>query len=673
MANETTTSTGNTNGELVIIPTVDYSEEEIKFRSRLLTEMMDARNQRETTHDEFDGQTFSQYCESNRKLANAYIQPKRNKQDTNYVSGTIRQKLTAILSLINNLSLTPEVMAYNSDMIQEVTLGQGIEDIILKTEQLDNDDEKKLARQYTLIEQGTVFIEECWYDKWILEKELNKPFDGTNTDSISWITRKKKIDSLPTRNILVNENVFLGDITQPDIRKQPYIFTVEQIPRGEAESIYGNWKRWKNVSKDVSYLQQVPVDTQYNKNWSLTELKKDHVEVVKYQNRYRNEYAIFLNGVLMTPAGMPLMRKWGEELEYSITSQILWLISPHFCYGKSLGSIMRGKEGLLNEFYRNAILKTQASFNPARGNLTGQVLSSRIFFPGTITNGLDPDKIKPLGETSGLTKSELAMIQEIQKGMEEDVPSTGLAGKNPIGVNRMTATQSVNMKTQSDILTTLTIFACTMLEVKVGTMRMYNILENWFEPIGTKVIDDVAGAKVYLKNKYRKIAVDKVIEGEGPGQAVINVTEEEMTPLDIYRKEEKIQKETGKPTRITNLNPEIIKNAKLTWYVVVNQKQKKTSDLSKVLFSEMLNSALTFFGPRVQLDHMAERFAGVWGEDPTKMFGEMPEMEVDENGNPIDPNSTEAMGMNGARGSIFPKSMKEAGKPTRPSVNSITG
>ena len=129
------------------------------------------------------------------------------------------------------------------------------------------------------------------------------------------------------------------------------------------------------------------------------------------------------------------------------------------------------------------------------------------------------------------------MIQEIQKGMEDDIPSTGLSGKNPIGVNRMTATQSVNMKAQSDILTTLTIFACTMLEVKVGTLRMYNILENWFEPIGTRVVDGIEGAKAYLQDKYRKISVDKMIEGEGPGQSIINVTTEESTPLDIYRKE----------------------------------------------------------------------------------------------------------------------------------------
>lgn len=641
----------STGAEEEIIEVVNYSEKEINYRGKLLREMYNSRVLREQPHDEFDGMTYSQYCESNRKLANAYITPKKNKTDTNYVTGSVRQKMTAVLSMLNNMSLVPEVMAFNEDIVQEVSLGQGVEDIIFKTDTLDNDDEKKLARQFTLLEQGTVFIEECWYDKYILEKELVKAFDG-KVSNFEYIERKKKIDSLPTRNILVPENVFLGDITQPDIRKQPFVFTIEQIPYAEAESIYGNWERFKYVSRDVKYFSQSPESTEYNSNWSLTELKKGHVEIVKYQNRYANEYSIFINGVLMTPVGLPLPRKWGDEPEYNITSQILWLIDPHFAFGKSLGSIMRGKESLLNEFYRSAITKTQLSFNPARANQSGYNLSSKMFMPGVITNGLDADKVKVLGESSGMTKSELAMIQEIQKGMEEDVPSNGLSARNPIGANRITATQSQNIKTQSEVLITLTIFAAVMLETKVGTLRMYNILENWFEPIGEKLV--VSDAKQYLLKKYRKVSVDKMIDNEGPGQSIVDITTEVTDPLKVYREEKRIKRQTGKPVKINKINPDFIKFGKYTWYIVVNQKIKKTSDLAKVLFGEMLDKAISTFGPKVNMDHMSERFAAIWGEDPTKMFtGPAPVRQ------PI----TEGMKPNGARGSIIPKSMTEAGKP----------
>jgi hypothetical protein len=44
---EKTSSTGNTDVLKDITPIVDYSKEEISFRGRLLTEMMDARNARD--------------------------------------------------------------------------------------------------------------------------------------------------------------------------------------------------------------------------------------------------------------------------------------------------------------------------------------------------------------------------------------------------------------------------------------------------------------------------------------------------------------------------------------------------------------------------------------------------------------------------------------------------
>jgi transketolase len=40
-----------------------------------------------------------------------------------------------------------------------------------KTNELDGDEEKKLLRQSTLLEQGTVFVEEIWKENWVLEKD----------------------------------------------------------------------------------------------------------------------------------------------------------------------------------------------------------------------------------------------------------------------------------------------------------------------------------------------------------------------------------------------------------------------------------------------------------------------------------------------------------------------
>lgn len=654
------------------IPAPDYSNEELDYLGKLRVEMATARNQRETKHDEFDGMTYQQYCESNRKGANAYIEPKKNKEDTTFVTGTTRQKIQALLSILNNINLSYEVKAYNERAVEIVEMGKAIEEIIAKTNELDGDEEKKLLRQYTLLEQGTVFIEEIWKNEFVLEKEETIPFDGTNLKEAKWNKFYKKISDGPSRNILLNENVYLGDITIFDIAEQPFLFTIEQMPYDKAKSIYGDWERWKNVNKDnIKYFDLAPTTSTYNNNWSLSEVIKDHVEIVKYQNRFKNEYAIIINGTLMTPVGLPLPRKWGRGVEYNITKQTLGS-KPHWAYGVSIPQVLKTKQYILDEMMRLAILKTQKSFSPTRFNMSGTVLSSRAFMPGKIIHGIDPDKIKTDSESQGMTKSELAMIQQIQSSMEDDSPSQSLAGKNPVGVSRQTATQAQQQKQAAEVMTTLVIFAASMLELKCGNLRMWNVIENWFEPIGQKVVDvmDINGIRQVLENKYRVVSVDKNVEGEGPGQSIVNIVDEEQIPdpMKVYREEEKIKKLTGKPTRIKYINAEAVKSGRFMFYGVVTQKQKKNSDLEKVLFSEMVQGAKNFF-PNVNDDYLSERYAAVWGESPTKMFKKMGEMPtVDEEGNPI-----EATGVSGAgaRGSIFPQSMKKAGKPSRPSINSM--
>ena len=97
------------------VPAPTYTQEEIDYIGKLKVEMATARDQREYKHDEFDGMTYVQYCESNRKGANAFIEPKKNKEDTTFVTGTTRQKVHALLSILNNINLSYETKAYNDD------------------------------------------------------------------------------------------------------------------------------------------------------------------------------------------------------------------------------------------------------------------------------------------------------------------------------------------------------------------------------------------------------------------------------------------------------------------------------------------------------------------------------------------------------------------------------
>lgn len=645
-----------------------YSAEEQNYINARVVEMVMARNVRETPHDEFDGMTYIQRCEANRKDANTFIRPRRNKEDTNYVSGTVRQKINTYLSYLQNLSIEPEIHAFNDRNVEDVTIGSALTDISTKLTLMDNDDEKRLQRQYVLLEQGEVFVEEIWPEYYEVVKEMKKPFDGQTFDK-NWSEREVKKANGPTRNILLNENVYLGDITCFDMDDQPFIFTVQQVPWEVAELEYGTWARWKHVPKHVKYLAQPIPSSLYNQNWSLTEVQKGSVEIVKYQCRTRNEFAIFVNGILMTPVGLPIPRKWGrdgESVRYNVTKQVLGIISPFFAYGKGIPATLKTKAYILDEMNRLAILKSQQSYQPPRWNMSGVVLSSRMFMPGKINNGLDGSKVGTLVDSNGMTKSELQMIQYLQKGMDDDVASNTSLNGQVIGAGRMSATQSRQMAQQADMMMTLSVFAATMLETKLGTLRLYNIMENFFDPIDT-TLDDT---KEKLINKYRSINVEKVIPGQGPGQSIVEVSENGTTPEELNKRVDKIKADTGKPTQLTVLHKDLMKTLAYSFFVTAVPKPKKNSDLTKVLFNEMFEKAKEF--PNLNVDYMSERFAVVWGEDPTKMF------KKGDQSAPADGAGADAPGKGnpaptgkGARGKMINKNMMKVGGPKAPTASDM--
>lgn len=107
-------------------------------------------------------------------------------------------------------------------------------------------------------------------------------------------------------------------------------------------------------------------------------------------------------------------------------------------------------------------------------------------------------------------------------------------------------------------------------------------------------------------------------------------TEKVPTSEEIRETEENMKRETGRPIRIIALNPKEIKEAKLTWVVTVNPREKRSSEASKLMFRAEVQDAIAL-GLQLKQSYIQERFAEVWGDDPSKMF---------EQGQPATPGGT---------------------------------
>ena len=136
---------------------IKYSEKDKTYIGDIKKRLELARDARNQTHTEFDGMTYNEYFSSNEKGANTHIEPKKNKYDSNFQSGTIRNKMMPVVSNIANLNLSPDISAHDKDNVLINKLGNGMEHIIYETEELEGDEEKKIEREWELIKQGDVF------------------------------------------------------------------------------------------------------------------------------------------------------------------------------------------------------------------------------------------------------------------------------------------------------------------------------------------------------------------------------------------------------------------------------------------------------------------------------------------------------------------------------------
>lgn len=605
-----------------------YTPDEIAYLTRLWARVESAVEQREQNHPELDGMTYSEYHDANEKLANTYIEPKKNPEDSTFQSGTARDKLYALLAALNNLDLSPDVSAFDENNIRIGTLGNAMEDTILKTAEIDGDEEKKFRRQEELLKQGTVFTEEIWDERWMMDKKVQGGgrFTG-KVKGLTWTAKLKRAISRPTRNLVSGLSVFLGNIRQYDFNLQPYFFTMDVKDYLEAKEMFGTWERWDFVPEDFS-IPKIFDDTDqtYGNVWQRLNIENGQAVIIRYQDKYNNEFAVIINGVLMTPVGLPLTLVNGFA-EYNLIQQNFEPINDKFAYGNSLMRKIRGKIGIYDEMLRLGVLTTQQKYKPPTLNLSGRILSSKIWAPGKMTQGADlAGKIVPImeGYAFGLDNAEIAMIQELKEQINASTVSPQFQGQP--GKGQQTATEIVELQRQAKLVLGLTIFVCQLMEWKLSWLRLYNILAKWFDPFD-QVVEEIKGELKGLKNIFRKVAVERAIEGEGMGVRMVVPTSEELpSAVEVKEAEDMITERTGRPTRLIFLNPDEIKNSKLIWQITIRPREKTTNEISRLMFRAEANDAMTYFGPRVNIDYLSERFAMIWGEDPNKFFLKAPPM-----------------------------------------------
>lgn len=636
---------------------VKYSDEESSYVGKILYRMMEAKMARDTTRVEFNGNTYLEWFRNNEVIANTTIIRDKANKDLPVYSGTVEQKLLAILSEINRLNLTGEVRVFDEENTELQELGIAITDIVHKTEEIEEqvslpNQEKKLMRQLELLKQGTVFIQDNWVKKWKTSKKLDKSFDG-KIAGVDWSQKLEKVFDGPVREVLYGPGVFLGDIRKFGIRGvQPFIFTMKISSYQETKSRFGMqkkddngkmvdvWERWKNVPEQrVSMVDNFNIaNMSLGAGWSLTDLESSTVEEIHYQDEINDEYQIFLNGIPMLPVGFPLSAITPNGM-FNVEMQVLQVINNFFAYGRSFIAKTEQLSKLLDEMIRLLLIKTRKSIHPPYANISGKVISEKSLMPGAISMGIDPGSLVAIGqEGQGATASEYAMLKELREDIDRVTVGPqfqGLAGKSGT-----TAFEVQTLQKQAEKSLTLIIFAMGMMEKKLTWLRACYVFANYFEPIGTRVHE----LRDELVNIYRTLSIKTNIPDRGAGIRKIIPVEntDDMTGQDIFDQEEYsgtpvppaghrryTREELGMdPIQHLYISTDILNNCKYIFFTEVESKPRNTSENAKLMFREELRDiqAMQQMGSMPNIQELESTYALLWNRRKEKLFGKPRDM-----------------------------------------------
>jgi len=627
---------------------LELSVAQAQYQTFFETRLQAAQMMRDRSWPEFTDKTYLKFYEQNEKIANTHLEPTKNESDVKIASGTIEAKLNTLLSHIDNLNLAPEILAFDKFDKPLHDLGLAFTDILERVAEHDGgtdggDAEKRLVRQKDLLKQGTVFVQDKWCTKKQAKKTLSRKYDGSFNFS-AWDTAWKTVYEGCERTLLYGPNVYLGDITQFAMESQPYVFTIETMSYDSAKGLYGTFDNWEHVTPGMNGVSIASLAantiggrTIYDGKFRLTTLQENQVEVIKYQDPTRDEFQIQINGVMLLPIGFPLSAVTPGG-RFNVVKQILYPINPQFAYGKSFvssGDVYELSK-VLDEMLRLFVLKTRKSITPPYINTSGKIISRRVLDPGSISSGISPGALQPIGtESQGVTAGEFQVYKEILTRVEQSTVGPSFQGQ--FGGSNTTATEVLEVQRQARLALGIIVSACTLLEVKLAYLRLPILTANYFEPIGEFMGDDNVAQKT-----YRVSSREVTIADSGKGTRLVVPIDGKLPNQDIIRAMEiRDEKETGYPSQRIYLSARQIKNAELVLKAVVNPKERDGSAFEKLLFREMVADAVGLYnlGAKPNVSGLQDQLGNVYGIDRNMLFANASELPA-----PITPEQASGKG-----------------------------
>ncbi len=357
--------------------------------------------------DQYDQMSFNTYQPNN---GEAWEGDPQGAWRSRAMRPIIRNKCTSIAAHATARLIFPKVFAYNEQSDQQEEAARIMEDLMEWSGEISGYSYNALARTITAL-SSPASIGYTEYGEVMRTVKTEKGEDG------NWIEKQVRDESYPCFMdcVVPVDQLLIQNFFEPDIQKQGWLIWRKVYSFSEAENKYsGVYDNFKYVRPGVQTIYSDANRTfyyVYDPN-----MRSENIEEVMYWNKNLDLKIIMVNGVMLTSYDNPNPRldkmfpfdKFGYEM-----------INNRFFYYKSLAFKLQQDAEVVNTLYQMVIDGTYLSIFKPMVNVGGEIITSDVIVPGSVTTLSDPNAdLRAINVGSDL-KAGLETLAEVEKSINE--------------------------------------------------------------------------------------------------------------------------------------------------------------------------------------------------------------------------------------------------------------
>jgi len=471
------------------------SKKDEEIIKRVYDDFSQMRKTRNSQWKHFNDRTLTDFIDDSQLRLNGYV-PTRESQgkeswQSNVFHPVTKNKFKAELASVA-LTIPPiKVTAQNEKKRRDFDRADIMKNLIEFSYSQDNKEEQIFFEAWEAAEKGTVIV----YDGYLKARAKHKVITSYDpeTGEVEYEEKEVETDNQCVNFIVPLVNIYIKDWHIFDIQKQPSLCWVERMDPDSFNNEFGKYPNHKYVKTSNQLTKDNEQDTFFTEEWQDRAEDDEPIEVIRYFNKGKDEFAVIANGVRLfnSPILLGKKKKW-----YPFAKTVFEPFATDFFYGNSLPNTLMGEQDVINSLFNMGLDKTYKSMAPAL--LIGNTNKDDFDLEDqntTIDTKIYVQDIAQVKEmpTQGLDQSDFKMIEMVSRGLDLSSVDSNQQGVPGRGV---TAREVVIANENAKKLKGIIYLFLTSLWVQKTKLRVMNILTYFTKPKVKNVLGEKDGGKI---------------------------------------------------------------------------------------------------------------------------------------------------------------------------------